>query len=404
MSERLVRLEELAVGIAPDLPDQKPILWEDSRGVLFKDRTIQPMPSQVPLVSAGVPVNSVASTGDLVFLGSNSSVLVYSLSETIITNATNPQDKSNGEWSLCPFGTWMLGCHGGKVWIWKPRDDNQYLDEKEQTKNPAYWPYSSFQEVTSFTARGYEAIQLIKIKNFVMAICKDSVLWASDDDPEDWTPEESNMAGDLFIRDIQGDLIGGASTENFAIICTNREAIRVDYISRPYIFSYKKLIEGAGIYNLRCITTINKSIFGFGANGIWVSDGSGFTFIDGETVGATIDEKLDTTQSNKCLVGAWNILQHVFFFVPTVDEGTLCFGFNLENSTWMTQDWDRVASWKQYWVDSVGTLYLDDLKSAENLQAGDGRLPLIESASSSFGFGHFGYGDQGYGGEIWYQV
>jgi len=70
----------------------------------------------------------------------------------------------------------------------------------------------------------------------------------------------------------------------------------------------------------------------------------------------------------------------------------------------MTQDWDRVASWKQYWVDSVGTLYLDDLKSAENLQAGDGRLPLIESVSSSFGFGHFGYGDQGYGGEIWYQV
>lgn len=66
MSDRLVRIDELAIGLTPDLPDQKPILWEDSRGVLFRDRTLQPMPSQIPLMSAGVPVNAVSSAGDLV--------------------------------------------------------------------------------------------------------------------------------------------------------------------------------------------------------------------------------------------------------------------------------------------------------------------------------------------------
>lgn len=133
-------------GITPDLPDQKPILWEDSRGVLFRDRTIQPMPSQIPLMSAGVPVNAVSSTGDLVFLGTKTSVLVYSLLEATVVDATNPTDRSSDDWSFCRLG---LGCwlHTGKLWIWKPRDDNE--------DSGSYWPYSTFQEVTVFTERGF---------------------------------------------------------------------------------------------------------------------------------------------------------------------------------------------------------------------------------------------------------
>lgn len=404
MSDRLVRIDELAIGLTPDLPDQKPILWEDSRGVLFRDRTLQPMPSQIPLMSAGVPVNAVSSAGDLVFLGTKSSVLAYSLADATISDVTNPQDRSVGDWSFCPFGRWMLASHNGLVWIWKPRDDEEWLDEGKTEKNPAYWPYDQFQEVTGFTARGYKAKFLLKIKNFVLAICADSVVWASDDDPEDWEPKESNMAGDLFIRDIQGELLGGVSTENFALICTNKEVVRVDYVSRPYVFSYKKLLEGAGIYNSRCIVLTNKSIFGFGPNGIWISDGSGFTYIDGETVGATIDESLDTTQVEGCLVGAWSILHHVFFFVPTAEEGIQCFGFNMDNSTWTRLDWDRYCAWKQYWVDSTGTLYIDDLKNAANLGAGDGKLPLVEDAEGLIGMTYEGWGQVSYGGKIWCQV
>lgn len=396
MSERLVRIEELATGITPDLPDQKPILWEDSRGVLFRDRTIQPMPSQIPLMSAGVPVNAVSSTGDLVFLGTKTSVLVYSLLEATVVDATNPTDRSSDDWSFCPFGTWMLASHNGKLWIWKPRDDDE--------GSGSYWPYSTFQEVTAFTERGYQVKFLLKLKNFVMAVCKDSILWCDDDNPESWEPEQGNMAGDLFIRDIQGELLGGVSLDNFALLCTSKEVVRIDYISRPYIFAYKKLLEGVGIYNSKCITITNKSIFGFGPNGIWTSDGSGFAFIDDERVGATIDEELDTTQTGSCLVGAWGILQHVFFFVPTAEHGTLCFGFNMANSTWAPLEWDRFCAWKQYWVDSTGTLFIDDLKNAGNLGRADGKLPLIEDAEGLIGMCYEGWGDVSYGGKIWCQV
>lgn len=410
MSERIARFEDLALGYTPDLPDQKPLLWEDGRGVLFIDKTLQPLPGQIPLVSAGVPVNAVCNTGDLIFLGTNASALTYDLKTADLSTVTNEDDKSVGDWSFVPFGNWMLAAHNGKLWIWKPFDDNERILQSDgsasQESNPAYWPHKTFQKVTDFP-ESYKVKFLLKVKNFILAVCKDSVLWSSDDNPEDWTPREDNMAGDLFIRDIQGEIIGGAALENFALICTQQEVVIVQYISRPYIFSYKKLFDGAGVWGPRAICTANKSIFGFGSSGIWVSDGSGIQYIDGGSVGVTLNEKLDINRSVGCFCSNWGILQHVFFFIPAISDDNseiFCLGFNMENSTWTQLDWDRVCSWKQYWVSSDGILFIDDFKNASNLERSDGKLPLIENSTGKIGYGNDGYGLHGYGGKLWFQV
>lgn len=411
MSERLVRIDELASGYTPDLPDQKPILWEDGRGVLFIDRTLQPMPGQIPLMSAGVPVNAICGAGDLIFLGTTSSVLTYSLTTAEITDVTPQGHVASGDWSFQPFGKWVYAVHGEKLWVWKPRDDNQFIldetGEPTEEENPAYWPYSTMQEVENFTARGYVPKFLLKCKNFLVAVCADSVLWSDDDNPDYWTPEQGNMAGDLFIRDIQGELVGGVALDNFMLLCTNREVVKVSYISRPYIFSYGLLYKGAGCWNSRSICVANKSIFAFGPNGIWVSDGSGITFVDNERVGATLNERLDLNRTGSCFCAAWGILQHVFFFVPVQNENNaelLCFGFNLGNNTWTLLDWDRYCAWEQYWVSGDGTIYVDDLKNALNQGQAEGKLPLPEDADGQIGMTYEGYGQVSYGGKIWCQV
>lgn len=394
MSERLVRIEELAVGYTPDLPDQKPILWEDGRGVLFIDRTLQPMPGQIPIVSVGVPVNAVCSASDLVFLGTQKSVITYSLITDDLKDITNPQDDSVGDWSFQQFGKWMLATHGGKLWIWKPYDAES-------------WPHNTVQEVTAFTARGKTVKFILKCKNFIIAVCEDEILWSTDDNPEEWEPTEANMAGDLFIRDIQSGIRGGIATESFLLLCTQNEVIRVDYSSRPYVFTYRKVYEGAGVWNMRSICSINKSIFGFGPSGIWVSDGNGISYIDKNSVGGTIDEVLDIQRQDGCFCGSWNNLQHVFFFVPAISDDNSevrCFGFNLENNTWTLLNWDRFCSWKQYWVSSNGTLFQDDLKNAQNLGNKDGLLPLPERGDGRIGFGFDEFGLQGFGGVIWFQA
>lgn len=384
MSERLARFDNLAIGLTPDLPDQTPDLWEDGRNVLFVDKELQPLPGQIALTNTGLQVNAVCQINDLVFLGTSTSVLVYSISRNELHNVTSADDHGSGQWSFVPYGNWMIGSHGGFVYIWKPGND--------ETNPPQFYKITDAPTGIDF---------LLKLKNFVLAVGNQYVYWCNDDNPEEWTPEQDNLAGYLFIRDIRSDLEGGAANEDIALIGTQKEVIKLTYIGTPYVFGYKKVFEGAGIWNLKSITVVNNTFFGFGPNGAWASNGSSFSYIDKGAVSDTIQKEFELTKSSLAYVGPWNILQHVFFFVPTF-ESVKCYAFNLLNSKWTILTWDRVCSYKEYWVDSKGILYLDDLKSASSLAGGDGNLTISENATGLVGYGCSKIECQGFGGVLWF--
>lgn len=386
MSERLARLDKLMVGLTPDLPDQTPSLWKDGRNILFVDKELQPLPGQIPLVSTGLNVNSMSRTGDLVFLGTKTSVLVYSISQAKVYNVSPSGDTAIGPWTFVAYGTWMLGSHGGKIYIWKPGSDGTITHFYEIEDAP--------KDTIKF---------LLKFKNYVLAVSNDYVYWCDDDNPESWTPEQDTQSGFLFIRDLQGEIMGGAANDDIALICTQKEVIKLNYISTPYIFGYKKVFEGAGIWNHKSITVVNNTIFGFGPNGIWCSNGSSFSYIDKGAVSDTISNNMDIALSDACFVGAWNILQHVFVFVPETSGKITCYGFNMVNNLWTILEWDRACAYREYWCDSDGVLYIDDLKSAANLSGGDGVLPMAELISGGAGFGDTKLGETSYGGTIWFQ-
>lgn len=386
MSERLVRLDQLAIGLTPDLPDQTPSLWEDGRNVLFVDKELQPLPGQIPLVKTGLKINAMNRTGDSVFLGTNTSVLVYSISQAKIYNVTPAGDTSTGPWSFVAYGTWIIGSHGGKVYIWKPGEEGE---------NPPQF------SLISDAPTG--VVFLLKFKNYVLAVGKEYVYWCDDDNPELWTPEQDNQAGSLFIRDCQGDIIGGVANDDIALICTQKEVIKLNYLSTPYIFGYKKIFEGAGIWNHKSITIVNNTVFGFGPNGIWCSNGSSFSYIDKGKVSDTISTNMNISLAEQCFVGAWNILQHVFIFVPQMSGQILCFGFNMVNNLWTLLNWDRACAYREYWCDNDGVLYIDDLKSAANLSEGDGILTLGENITGGLGFGYGKIEQSSYGGVLWFQ-
>lgn len=386
MSERLVRFDKLAIGLTPDLPDQTPDLWEDGRNVLFVDKGLQPLPGQIALTNTNLQVNAVCQINDLVFLGTSTSVLVYSISRNTVTNVTSSADHGNGQWSFVPYGNWMIGSHGGYVYIWKPGNDPE---------TPPQF---------SLIADAPTGIKfLLKLKNFVIAVGNQYVYWCNDDDPELWTPDQDNLAGYLFIRDIRSDLVGGASNEDIAIICSQKESVKLTYIGTPYVFGYKKIFEGAGVWNSKSITVVNNTFFGYGPNGIWASNGQSFSYIDKGSVNDTINAEFEISKAAIAYAGAWNIIQHIFFFVPTF-TGTKCYGFNLINSKWTILDWDRVCSYKDIWVDSDGVVYLDDIKSSSSMTGTDGQMTLGEDAEGRLGFGSGKIEHQGFGGTLWFLV
>ena len=374
MSEKLVRLEKFDSGLQPDLPDRQKTFWRDGENVLFKDSAILPAPGQIPLNAFGRRFTAVCSTGTHVFLGQLKDITVWNVAAQSQSTLVASIDSPTG-WHFVAWGTWVIGVNAGKLY-------------KITT--------SSIEEISN-APTGIKF--LLKVKNFILAVSADTVYWCSDDDVTDWTPKESNMAGDLFIRDCSSEIITGAALESFAILATKDELIRISYVSRPYVFSYQKIYAGAGAYTDKSICVLNNTVFGLGASGAWVCNGQSVQFIDQNAVSSLLLDELDLGRTSEILLGVWETLHFVLFFIPVVD-GTKCFVFNLDNNLWTKLTLSRILQDKEYWVSLNGVLFRDDLRFAGTSPTNAGSLILPEAGKAGIGYGTEGYGPRSYGGKI----
>lgn len=379
MSEKLTRLEKFNVGLQPDLPDRQKAFWRDGENILFRDNAIMPIPGQIPLNSFGMKFTAICSTGTHVFLGLEKDVICWNANTQTSEILTSEVITLNGGWHFVAWGSWVIGVQNGHLY-------------KITTS-----------AITAIDDAPTGIKFLLKVKNFILAVSADTVYWCSDDDVETWTPDESNLAGDLFIRDCSSEIIAGASLESYALLATKDELIRVNYLSRPYVFGYQKLFSGAGAYTDKCLAALNSSIFGFGPSGIWVCDGESVQFIDRNAVNTKLIEEMNLNRTVDCLVGVWQTLRFVLFFVPLKEKAT-CFAFNLDSSTWTQLTLSRSLQDKEYWTTPNGVLYRDDFRFAGVAPTNAGSLEVHESAYAGIGYGTEPYGPRSYGGKIFLDV
>lgn len=374
MSEKLVRLEKFNSGLQPDLPDRQKTFWRDGENILFKDSAIMPVPGQIPLNSFGQKFTGICSTGTHVFLGLQEDIFVWDVKNQSQTELHYEIEEPTG-WHFVAWGTWVIGVNAGKLY---------------KITTSAITPIEDAPSGIKF---------LLKVKNFILAVSADTVYWCSDDDVEDWTPKESNMAGDLFIRDCSSEIIAGASMESYALLATKDELIRINYISRPYVFGYQKIYAGAGAYTDKSISVLNNVVFGLGISGAWVCNGQTVQFIDQGAISTTLLEELNLNRTSDILIGVWESLHFVLFFIP-LESGLKCFAFNLDNSLWTVIQLERSLQDKEYWVSANGVLYRDDLRFAGTTPTNAGSLNLSERAGAGIGYGSELYGVRSYGGKI----
>lgn len=375
MSDKLTRLDKLNVGLQPDLPDRQKAFWHDGENILFKDKAIMPVPSQIPINSFGHKFSAICSTGTHVFLGLERDVIVWDVENQSSTTLTSGAVTGSGGWHFVAWGSWVIGTQSGKV----------------------YKITTGAITLISDAPTGIKF--LLKVKSFVLAVSKDTVYWCSDDDVETWTPSETNLAGELFIRDCNSEILAGAALESYALLATKDELIRVNYISRPYVFGYQRLYTGAGAFTDKCLAVLNSSVFGMGTSGAWVSDGESVQFIDRDAISTTVLDEMNLNRTADCLVGVWQTLRFVLFFIP-IGTSTKCFAFNLDTSTWTVLTLYRNLQDKEYWTTANGVLYRDDFRFAGVAPTNAGSLPIQEAGFAGTGYGTEPYGFQFYGGNI----
>ena len=109
---------------------------------------------------------------------------------------------------------------------------------------------------------------------------KTSFSWCSADDIDIWHSSASNTAGNLQIREANGEIICVTQLGNSLAVYTENQMFLVSYVGLPNIFGYRKALDsGVGAVSPHSVVSVGRKNYGLCKDGFFVTDGSAVNMI-----------------------------------------------------------------------------------------------------------------------------
>ena len=163
----------------------------------------------------------------------------------------------------------------------------------------------------------------------------------------DWNPLATNSAGSLRLSS-GSQIVGGLKARQEVLIWTDTSIYSMRFIGAPLVFSVNLINEGAGL--------LGPKAFANAPSGVFFMSKQGFYFYNGAiqklpcTVQEYVFEDIDLSQSYKCHVALNSEFSEVWFFYPSLEDGTREISryalYNYEENLWSIGSLVRHA-----WVD-----------------------------------------------------
>ena len=119
----------------------------------------------------------------------------------------------------------------------------------------------------------------------------------------------------------------------------------VTHFKSPFIFGYKVALVGIGAISKHSIVPVGRKHYGWGPEGIFVTDGVQFQYIDTPALRQWIKDNLNTEQQTK-IWGYYNVqYDRVIWTLPTGSstEPDQQIGYSPSNNSWTFYDEDWTA-------------------------------------------------------------
>jgi len=219
-----------------------------------------------------------------------------------------------GEYDLVPYGTWLLATDNiNPIQLWKGIDTFNSI-------------------VTTEFAR---AKLIKKLGQHILAFSTDVLPsgfhWSDASNVEVWTPTQFNAAGNLPIRDLDSEFMAVVDL-GAALAAYSREyMIVVRYVGIPYIFGTPdQALSGIGAVSRNSVVSLGRSNWGLCRGGIFVTDGSSFTYVDRPAVGSWLQENINWERAEEIAGHYDEQLGLVIWAVPTGSHAIAEIGVNPE--------------------------------------------------------------------------
>lgn len=414
---KLFSIEGEAVhsGTHPSLPNQQVPVWEDSNNIIYEEASVKPSAGQSSLFSK--PSN-LAGLGVLEVILSDVRNLFWGTREALyrgVEGTIDPDDVTrNGGpvpytgsdsdlWSLTEFGNQVVA--------------TQKIDEPQVFLSGA----SEFDDLSdqSDMPDTFRAGIVRKLGPFVLFFNTDNdqkeFRWCAEDDLTVWTPQANNMARDEIIRDLDSEILCVEPLADGLAVYGKNQLFLVSFIGPPFFFSSNHLLDGIGAVGKAAVVSVGRQHFGFGPDGIFVTDGATFEYLDSPSVHEHIYvDILGRDYANR--VVAWHDREEtiVYFAVPAgagAGSGrpppSSVVGYNYTRRIWSLHEYYRTAAasgaiWDNPIAITDTGMVLQQGIQGVPVQGEPAPITTLHSATFGAGFGCLGFGEGGFGG-FWYE-
>ena len=327
-------------GVHPSRELARDALWVEGSNIRLSEGALRPPLGQFSFIGKleSLPISGMYET---IFNGKK---ILFSGSKDRIhrfVTGTGIGDVSKGSttYDMDRNELWTFEEHSGNMYGAAPGTQLQRLVDPELTTN--------FVDVGSAVFASAKIVAKLNAFLIVMNtdISVNGVHWSDNIDGDNFTPTQANDAGVLDIADMQGPINASAPLGNALAVFGSDEMFALTWVGAPLYFRADKLLDGAGAVSASAVTTVGRSLYGFGLRGPWRSDGSIVQYIAPPSIHQEIFSNINLDLLDLAVVWHNPAEFSVAFFWVSRDGTELDTGwaYSIADSTWYPLGYARTA-------------------------------------------------------------
>lgn len=327
-------------GLHPSMFLRQVPFWQTGANVVFRNGSVRKMKGwTAPLTKpAANPVRGMGQLktdtgvqwlfwGDATNLYGWNTVSVGTLGSGYTGKTTETVADPVSHWDFANWGNWMVATNDvDAVQVWKG---------------------SSFAALsgTTFT----RARTILKYGAHLLAFNTSNggqqFEWCSEDNIELWTPAADNSAGNMFIRDMESDILAAVPLGDKIAVYGKNTVHLVSYIRAPFYFGVLPALTGVGAVGKKAVVSVDRKNYGLSAKGFFVTDGVQVQFLDDPDVRDYFLSRVNVSQISKTVAYHDLLNSQVVWYYPTSGgENTEGLGYDYARGKWTIYSFGRTAA------------------------------------------------------------
>lgn len=214
-------------------------------------------------------------------------------------------------------------------------------------------------------------------------------IWCDADDPDTWVTATDNLAGALQIRELKSPIRAAVPLGDRIAVYGDDQMFLVSYLGNELVFGYIPALNGIGAVSKHSVVPVGRQNYGLSQQGFYITDGSGFQYIDEPAIRKYYKDNGNKNQMAKAIAFHDEENTQVRWYFPTGETDiTGGVSFNYKLGVWSilgnarTSGVERVTLESPVTGDKTGKIYKEGVGTSAD---GSGIVAWVRSKPLDFG-------------------